>query len=838
MNPEILRPNKRVFIWRPIIRAAIINTVLAIAGFFFFPLFTGVDPGPLVWVAAVIGTVTALTVHRIIAFNKTFYEFHGDRLIVKTGSLAKSSTIDLPYRNVTQVVLRLPWLEHRFFATGHLRVHAAGSARGVALLKSIDEPHKLYQKIAAHLRDSGFSLARKERLQREKPHLVGTALDTSGMAISGLIAMVVVAMTIAGSIIDILDLSNYFELFEVLTGTLEPDDGEEAALAARGTLGLALLTGLGGILGLAKLAIHFVDLNRRTYTLWDDVVDYEDGFLTETYKFIPVENLADTATSEPFLKRLFGMANVVLRPHGSAGGISFPSMPNAAQFRGHLDELIERSQTPEATLPDDRIAPGEVDADAEEADALGKTTGGAARRLPVIDEPPLEFSPSLMRRLITAIIQAVKFPATIALVAAVAYAAVVFTEFELEQLDLTADELAALDWTLYGFLGLVGLYMLLQVGRAIFFCMTTKYAVGRRKVTWERDFISRDEVEFTMDKITALEVERDVVDRLTGCATISFWSIGNDRPLIFEDVKKAAQRVTEIRRRLGLLANIDDADQTHRPSVSPLNFALGRLYSNLFWLLLAAGAAAFTPLWEPALYVAAAIALIPLLRFVQQALYHRFGRLFLFGDHLRIRQGILFITDQYVAYDQLRSQVTTRYPLRKAGTLRLIPGSNRTMGLPFLRDIAALHEDLDERLYAHPMRAVAQAEDLDRTVVSTHRPQARNALVLWTLLTLLIAILTVIPALLVYLWYRRTSIVVEEGRVRRLRGLLYRTTQTVLVNRIDQILIDRGPLNTLFKNGKVSILTVGSSLPTLSLGPIKQDQALYDQLEERTQSGS
>ena len=829
-TPQTLRPNRRVFVWRRVMRTAVLSTVFALAAHLFLPLFAEINPGLLVWLAIAAAFTIFTAVSRLVAYSRTFYEFYNDRLVVKTGTIATRSTVDLPYRNVTQVVLRLPFIERRLFATGHLSIHAAGSARGIARLTSIDNPREIYDQVADHLRDNGFSLERDRVLQREKPHLIGTALDTSGLALGGLIALVTIGFTVAGTIVDMLELQSYYELWDVLTGAFEPDDADEAMAAQRATLGLALVAMAAGTFGLGKLLLHFIDLNRREYTLWNDVVDYEDGFLTETYKFIPIENLADTATEVPFLKRLFGMADVHLSPHGSASGVRFPSMPRAEQFRRHLDRLIETTEPPKR---EERAGEDDEAVD-EEAGLRGAQTTGVKDRLPEVTEPDLEFGPSFLRRSLTGIGQALKLPLFLVVTGFSLLAAAEWTEFDPADFGIFADldDLQA-RWILYGGLAIFAGLALYQLSMAAFFCWTTNYRVGRRKISWERDFISRDELEFTTDKISTFETQRDVLDRLMNTTTLVFRSIGNPTPIIYNDIADAEERTAELRRRLGLLPQTDETAHIHRPTANPVDLFLGRLYTTAFiWLIAIAGAVAANIFWTPGLYLAAAFAAIPLLRIIHNAVYYPHCHVELFDEHLSIKKGILFQERQYVAYDQLRSVATTRYPFRSTGTLALVPGSTSTLSLPYLNEVTELHEELDDRLHARPMRPTRQPDELDRTELSRRTPKARNGILKATVLTLTIALITLLPALLIYLFARRTDIIVEKGRVRRLRGLLYRTTKTVLINRIDQLLTDRGPVHTLFRNGQVSVLTVGSTIPELILGPIPDDQQLYDELEE------
>lgn len=824
---ETLRPNRRVFLLRPVLRTALLTVIFALGAHFFLPLFLQFDPGLFAWLGIALGLTAWVGLRRFIAYQKTFYHFYDDRLVVKTGTLTTTGTVDLPYRNVTQVILKLPFLEYRLFSTGYLTVHTAGSMQGTAHLLSVSAPKKLYQRLADKLRDNGFSLQRKSVVQRERPHFVGTILDTSGVAVGGLLAIITLGLTVGGAVIDILELQNFYQLWDVFVGEIEPGEGEEAQWATRGILGLAIVAVVGGILGFAKLFLHFIDLNRRTYILWEDVVDYEDGFLTETRSFIPIENLADTSTQEPFLKRLFGMSNVELSPHGSSQGIRFPSMPRAAKFRDNLSRLIEAMEPPGE-------AEAEVSGEGEEGfeEELEKAPLlGAQSRLPDVQGPKLTFKPSIPRRIVGAFGRSLGLPLLLLIVGVAGYFAFEASDIQPADFDIPLEEVR-IQWVFLVSATALGALFLLNVGRALFFCFTTSFGVGRRKMSWVRDFISRDEVEFTNDKITTLEVHRDLIDRVMGTASFSFYSIGNAIPIVFEDLSNSKEREEEIRHRLGLSA--DEPEQVYRPRVSLLNFLSGRLGYLIFNGLLITGALVGSMWWQPAVYIALFFVVLIPIRFLRDYVFFTRCRLRLFEDYISFQRGILRRHHQFVAFEQARSVETMRYPGRECGRLRLIPGSDRSVFLRYLPDIDALHEELDDRLHAFPMRPVRQKEELDRTEISRRRPMARNKAVVTGLLLTITVVgipLALISVVWIILYARRMSFIVEEGRVKRVSGIFYRTTKTVLANRIDQLVIHRGLLNTVFNNGQVSVLTVGSSLPEMRLGPVRDEDVLYEELE-------
>ena len=835
---QTLRPNRRVFFFRPILRTALIISLLVMGAYFFLPLFLERTlPLPLL-LGLVLFFTARKAIQRFAAYRKTFYHFYGDHLLVRTGTLFSEHQVDLPYRNVTQVVLRLPFLEHRLFQTGELIVHSAGSFQGTAHLESIDKPRRAYELVADYLRENGFSLKRERLVQRERPHIFGTLLDTSGLALGALMAMITVGLSVGGAVIDLLELNTFYDLFALLRDGIDPDHPtatEEQALAYRATLGLAILAVGGGITGLIRLFLHFVDLNRRTYTLFEDVIDYRDGFLTETLKFIPIENLADTSIAEPFFKRLFGVANVEVNPHGASGGIAFPSMPRAEQFRRRLNGLIDTLEPPrhESSTPNEKDRQHSQELSTQGGEHQTETHQDERRLFtpPMIQSsgPPLRYRPALRRGLLRAFARSLPVTLIAALMVALSFLGLLqvedlFAEFE----DILTPTLLALFPLLIFITAL-----LLQVSRAIFFALTTRFSLGNKQIFWQRDFISRDEVEFTIDKITTVEVIQTFLDRILNTGTIHFTSIGNDAPLSFQDIANLRHEALTIRQRLRLFEA--EPVESIRPRVTPWTFFFARPGLVFLAFLLALAALPAAHFWEPAIYLLAIAPALLLLGLIRDWLYFRRARLERFQDHLAITEGFFRRHLRLVSYAHARSIRTTGYPSSSSGTLTIVPGSDIPLRLPYLPRIKALHLTLDEELYRAPIRPVRQPADLDRLPVHRARPEARNAI---TLVLLLLFLAPLWPLLLPYLALRarRTSIIVEEGRLRLTRTLLYTREHTVLLNRIDQLITRRGPIHTLFKNGELQVLTIGSTAPELILGPLSAPEDLYHLLETRTRA--
>ncbi|MFU8807018.1 MAG: PH domain-containing protein, partial [Bradymonadaceae bacterium] len=347
MESVVLRPNRRVFVFRPVIRTAVVGAVLLLLVYLILSLFQLHPVGPVVWLIGyglVVGLVFML---RQVRYKKTSYTLMGDRVVHKTGGLFSEETTDLQYPNITQVRLRLPFIEHRFFSTGRLTIRAAGSAVSEVVFNAIDEPRRLYEEVGKRMQAQGFSLRRGELLQQESPNVVGCVLDMGSFVVTFGVTIFGILIWGSGVIIDVLALDGFGELIGLLTGAFDDYGADwDVATMRRVVWGLGLMGVVAVVWSIVAGGLHFVDLTRRTYTLHDDVVDYEDGFLTETHEFIPIENLTDAEINEPFLKRFLGVADVMLSCQGAGSHIRFTSMPNAQGFKDQLARLIEREKAP------------------------------------------------------------------------------------------------------------------------------------------------------------------------------------------------------------------------------------------------------------------------------------------------------------------------------------------------------------------------------------------------------------------------------------------------------------------------------------------------------------
>lgn len=804
-EPMVLFPDSRVFVLRPVVITA--SILLALALFITGGLYTALDdPGLLLALPLGLSLLVILftAIERRVVFNKTRYEIYPDRIIHKTGGLLSEHTTNLPLRNVTQIDLTLPFLEHFFYKTGHVAVHAAGTSSSQVRFISIRDSQEIYTQLEERLRQNGFSIEREKLIQKERPGIIGVLLD--GDTAGKFFALLILPLTLVPALTDM-------GMSWLLTGLISL---------------FGIIIAMGGLLLYAVLS--FIDRMQRTYTLWDDCIEYEDGFMTRRQKLIPFENLADTNMEQSFVKRLFGMADIIVSCQGASGNIHFPSMPRAQEFRDNLDRLL-------STLgrPDPIAADGLLDSDpsADSASAAPDLTRPDITprfRLPVLGDPnrpgktyrvsPLRFAAPWL----TAIPFILLFlPQLLKLT----------TLFELELPYLTEGIATAS-------LAVITLFIIGIAGQTLFIWLTHTFTMGPRSVAFTMEMVSEKKTtEFTNDKITSIRVYRSVFDKLFGTASIAFYSIGANAPLYFRSIPDYSAFKQELEKNFGLPSQSPQARFLPRPTFASI---LLTNLSLIFTMLLLAAALLIIPYFFPipnSLAIGGAVLALGLALFhvLHDSLFHSRSSLNFYEHHLMAQTGIINHRYIYVAYHDVKNIAALKYPGQNLGMLSIEAGGAGSRAvIEHIPDPFALQDHLDSILYARPMRDIAQADTFDTTQVALWKPEAKNDLIQnISLAALSVVGIPFIPLIFLYTkaFYRRAEDILQTHRICTIRGLFFRRRDTVLINRIDQIQVRRGAMNSLCKNGGIEVYTVGSGVAEAELGPHSNFQEIYDALNHR-----
>ncbi len=826
-EPRTIRPNQAAFILGPLVSGTIGLGAFAWLVLVLPPLF-----GANLFAAgffALAGFAFLLgwsVIAQLARARKTSYTLEGDRLIYRTGGILSDQTTELQLGNVTQVELRIPFLERRVFGTGRVSVTSAGSAHARVNLTYLDEPEAFLDLLLERMRESGFSLARRQRLMDTRPSLALLVARQAGRAISGLLVglLFVAAMLVPVAIgiaerLEVTSLQDFFTF--VATGrTPEGVSSFQLRFAIFGTLATAVVVAGGLILALARdTALHFT----RRYTLFDDVVEHETTFLGLHRVMFPIENLSDVTTRQGLLGRLLGIADIRLSCQGMARPIAFSALPEAGTFRETLLGILDPSSRPE----------GE--------------TGSPATA------DTLEFRPLFRRDAAAAIGQRVRrwaIPLALLGTAPLTLPRIPIEGFEADRWLIVLPLVLAIVGVLFA------ISLAWGITRSYLRMSAQRYEVGRTRLSATRTRVSHTEVAFTFPQITSVVVVRGIMDLIFGTATIRFRSIGSRHPLVFEHVRKGPEAAAMILDRLSLVGTTPQ--ETVRPRTTPLLYALnepGRVLGPVVFSIVAIAASLY---WPPALLALPVILGWALVRFGLTWFAFRHARLEVHPGHLLGVRGVFRRIHHTAPLRQVKDARSHRYPFSASGSLTWFAGGGARFTLPFIEDVAAVHDRLDRILLTQPQHGT-EPRGLDATPVLTAGPDVRAPLARTALLSLAvfpagipalvmlgfflpallfvaIPLLLVLPVVIVAMeWIRlkRTLYELQESRIVRERGILRRKRFTILLDRIDHLGTIQGAFHKMFGTGDLAIYTTGSASVELVLSDLRGHEGWLAPIEAR-----
>lgn len=707
----------------------------------------------------------------LAAYRKERYEIHGSRVLCHRGGLVSDQTTELEVRNITHVKLKLPWLRYKFFGVGNVSVETAGNAKPV-VMRAIRDPEDVYAGLRERMKRNGYSLTRRELLHEEQPAIIGIVVECLGMLVGAGMA------------------SLYFGA--VLMGVRE--SAKSPAFDVVGIIGFSLAI----IALMAGVIVRVLDLRRRTYRVFNDVVVYEEGFLTRNNAFIPYENIADANTRCTFLDRILGLFDVQVSCQGSGQEIKFRRLRHGVALAAAIDQVVVSAR--EKKKPAGRGTASGI-----------RPRRGEPEPVPAGEAMVAELRMHAGRTLVPLLLLLPLFPLWIAA-------------------------------------------MILSGIRVA----STRYSVRPGSLRHQYRFLTVNDREFAYDKITGVVIKRNPWDRMFGTLSLKFWSIGSGQSLEFAHVHAGQFDVEALLRQAGIPA------PSPRPYEAPASFGLfawlrGGL-KHLPVLALLAAAIVFVALQiDPVLYY---LGLLPACFILGACLCAKLRasrqRLFFHDHFVEAEQGVIVKRHYLARYGNIKRVRTTRYPGGGTGDLEIFvageeqlsqgglekkkgvrkvmrPCSFTSRFLPAARDTGLLLDDI-LRGHADPVPQAVAAEPAELLLES--RRAVGNAVVKLVLLSILIVPLIALLPLtvpLAVLRVKRWRYRIDAGRVVASWGILYRSETSVLLDRVDSLRQSQGPLNKIFRNGSVTLMTAGSSKPDLKLvdSPVYLD--LYRIIREHSQ---
>ncbi len=756
-----------------------------------------------------------------IKYRKTSYILDRDRIIYKTGTIFSDKELELPIRNITHLKLELPYILYLLFKIGNVYIESAGSDATEGKFFAVSNPREIYKKIQEMMKNNGFSMEKKELKEELRPHPLAVVMET----LKFIGTAVFVIFYIGGNIL-VGDESSEMEINENFI--------EIATIIGFVVLGIILVSAI----------FRYLDLRKRVYKVYNDTVEYEEGFLTKNYSLIPFENLTDSLSTQTFVDRIFGLHDVELSCQGAKREIKFKNIVNGEELAKSVGDLIRKFKKTNK-----------------------KTINPAKKSKNLRAESFLDFDKS--------------------------YTA----EFRMNKLRAFAFPLMLLIFVGIGAIfsaDLIGIATIAVFSAISIFIkvVSTKYIIDKESISYHYKFLSAKNISFINEKVTSVILRESWIDKIFGTCQIHFGSIGSATKIKFMHLKKTENLYANILSKFGFVAEKVEYELT--PNFTFLNWMksaiiLPVLLIIFVWsLVLGAKIAGGTALF---IILGGIIALF-LVIFGYMKLYYKNSRIFLHKNYLSVKKGLLVQLQVYSSYANIKNITTVKYPLTTVGMVKFdVAGENaaninqsqeeqvvkglvvgqrtgsvartsHTLSLNYITDIPLLNDLLD-KILEKPMTSneiKKLAENLAKNPIKdkmTASPSLKNYLVLPTFILLIFSIPFVLAAMTggidggfggtlaigiflfmgmvfaLIVWnVKNISFGIQDFRVLRRSGIFYRKQISILYSKIDFINKSEGFWNKVFKNGNIGIQTIGSSKTEMMMNNLNEFQEFYKEIKE------
>lgn len=571
-------------------------------------------------------------------------------------------------------------MRYKFFGVGDVIVQTAGNSKPV-VMRVIREPKAVYDGLRERMKENGYDLSQRQLLHEEQPAIIG----------------------ILGESLSLLVGAIFFGMFALPMFVEAREEINSPAFE----FAILVAVVIAAFLLIAVIIVRFLDMRRRTYRVYNDVVVYEEGFLTRENSFIPYENIADANTKCSFLDRILNLYDVQISCQGSGSEIKFRRLRHGVALSEAIDQIVVLAREKQKT--------------ASRSTAANKAPP-ASRERPRRAEPeavPLE---------------------------------------ETRVAELRMDAARALVPLLL-LLPLFPIWVLAMIQTGIRLA-STRYSVRHGSLRHSYRFLTVHDREFAYDKITGVVIKQNLWDRIFGTMTLRFWSIGSGQALEFAHVHGGQFDLPALMRQAGI------------PTASPEPYEAKARFGLFTWLR---ERLIYLPLW------------------------------------LIFAAGVVYAA----------MEVDDRFYY-----LLALPF---VIALPAVSDQAALLDDI----LGGRVEPLPQASATTHDVVLHARRSVGNALFKLVLTSILLFPLIVLLPLtlpLTVIRVKRWRYRIEATRIVMGWGILYRRETSILLDRVDSLQQNQGPLNKLFRNGNVSIMSAGSNKPDLTIIESPDYLAIYQHI--------
>lgn len=830
MSETVLKPNRKSYLYTSLFRTAIFLIIVLSVFYFIYPWLAQTSFGQVVLtflpfleefrLPSLIIIFSALMAYSYIStsisYRKEEYTIRPNKIIQHKGGVFSDHEAELNVKNITHVSKVKPFFSCKLFGTGSMIIESAGSGRSEIFLVHMLHSEQIYNLIADLMRDNGFKMTQSELLQHESPTKLGSVLS---------------AFQSFFSILFVLGLFS-----AVLTPLLMVFKHNMAIIPF-------LLIAVGFNSGL-----RYFDMKNRDYYIYNDMVIYDEGFLTRVNSFMPTENLADSNLNQSFLEKIFDLYDVKISCQGGGGEILFKNMKNGQAIEEKVDQIVEESHKLKTRTQQTEVEQrGKQKYEKKRTDRSSGFTSTFKRDLKRTVWPIIMFT-------VLIDVSFIGFE----LLSPINLASVFSSSFNLPVLYLSL------------LIPFNGFMIFLTIFAYINYRFRT-YQIKKNSVFEKFNFISRSETEFSNDKVTGFIWRNRPVDRLFETFSLEFWSVGSLTDMVFSNLAQPRQLIDRLRNKFGfdraeLLYQIDSdfSVGTFLLATLPVTVIVIPVLAYLTKLALER-----TLFFVPVFLVLGAY----IITILYKHIYYGRSKLKFYKEHVEFQIGIFFKKRFFVSYDDIKDIETTRYPFSSRGKIKFnVAGesfdsegssgnndntSSHSFTIHYVPEIQTKDELIDLIFYKRPSSQeiknfTSRINTYTPEVIREEKPDLANKLsyslglviALYIFVTFLFSgtnisipiiplnLLLFLPIpVITYLYVRSKVYLIEPFRVLSKRGILYKKQKSITFDKINYLNRSQNFLNKMFNNGDVSVQTIGSSKPELILNNMSEFKSFYKDLQ-------
>lgn len=765
-----------------------------------------------------------------IKYKKEEYIFDKNKIIYNYWNLFSDNSVELIVDKITEVKMILPFFENLIFKTWHILVKNAWTSDSKTIFSNLSNPQEVYENIQILMRENGFHLQKDKLVQEAKPHTLGVLFEI-GWRISWIFVFLF-----------------YMFLNWFFNGKKENLDFENIYSEINFTY-LVITWWIIIILALIPIILNYLDLKRRKYEIFTDSIFYTNWFLTKIYSFLPMEKVSDVDNSQNFFSKIFWLHDIIISSEWTGNQVIFLNMTDGETLIKNIKYLKNSISLTEEDIKEN------IEKKEKIVWFIDKT------------DFSIDYDKDFQAKYF------INIPRNI------------FSSFF--YWFLIAIAIFWFTWEIIFILPILWLSIIVWLIKWIIEAKFTSFILDKNTVEKKYEFLTNSHLTFTIDKITWVTFEENILDKIFKTCTVLFYSIGWNEPIIFNNIKKIENLENKILSKVWIQKNEDF--ENVRINFNFKNFILKNIFLFIIfficiiWIFFVErfiNISNFKSYYQYLnlnyfgqdnnfIFIFFIIILVLFLNLIIKFIYWKIAYSSKFYNHRIFKKfyeaesWIVFQKKVYSLFKNIKWVNSIKYPFSNDGNIFIdiawdvvISWKNwqkfsiwwRKIFWEYLENIYELQDKID---------AILNRKDLNKEVLEKSKQSILNSVVLQLLIFILFLIWFISVSILknlnllnfktiiwfflffififtwISIWYIKSKFYeIQKDRILVWAGIFYKSRKTILLDRVNFVEKNQGFWWKIFKNWIIKIYTVWSSFVDLILSDSNDYKKLYDRLKK------